>query len=303
MVVIDEVGSSGLLILHVVVCNTVPLIVGSIPDHPQIEGGVVVIRIRRHHRRRGERARSLRNVCHRDRHGLRIGAVAAAVLNRHLHLVAPFRLLVQRGLGDELSGRGVNVERRRVGAAETVGQGVAELDFVVVFPVFVGVGGRDGGTDVNARGRVFRNFSVVSTGVPRGIGRVDHVVRREQDSQAGRASTSANAAAKVMTGMYCLIDSPIWTLNEAVPALPPTRVTSLPPEMPYSIRLPSYPHIMSIEIRVSYPAIAPCLSPPSPPPTSSNLTITAEMQQNATKCNNTEMFRIPPVLRVFPLLG
>ena len=66
------------------------------------------------------------------------------------------------------------------------------------------------------------------------------------------ARASAPRKARVMTGMYCLIDSPIGLLNEKVPALPPTRDTPLPPEMPYSIRLQLYHYYVSIEIRVSY---------------------------------------------------
>ena len=157
------------------------------------------------------------------------------------------------------------------------------------------VGGRDRRSDVDARRRVLGDRASAAPGcehrrsVVRGcdVVREDRVVRREQPP-GNHGEASALSKARVMTGMYCLIDSPIWTLNEEVPALPPTRVSSLPPEMPYSIRLPLYPHIMSIEIRVSYPAIAPCLSPPSPPPTSSNLTITAG---NATKCD--KMRQIP----------
>ena len=71
----------------------------------------------------------------------------------------------------------------RVVAAEAVGECVAELDIVVVFPVIVAVGGGDGETDVDARRRVLRHGSAVVTRLEHRIGREDGVIRREQDSQ------------------------------------------------------------------------------------------------------------------------
>ena len=92
----------------------------------------------------------------------------------------------------------------------------------------------------------------------RGVRRKQDLVPRRPRCPKGAAlrralaRASATHTAKVMTGMYCLIDSPVGLLNEEIPALPPTRATSLPPEMPYSIRLQLYHYYVSIEIRVSY---------------------------------------------------
>ena len=85
-------------------------------------------------------------------------AECSSFVHRHPHHVvivvitgSTMRILkVQRGLGDELSGRGVDVEGRRVRAVEAVGQGVGVLDRAPL----VGVGGRDGVADVDARRRV-----------------------------------------------------------------------------------------------------------------------------------------------------
>ena len=190
MVVIGEAGFRGLLILHAVACNCIHRVVGGVPDHLQFVVRAT-IGIRRHHRRRGDFARKLLHVRDGDRHGPH-DAGAAAVLNRHRYLVdivvissSATRILeVQRGLGDELPGRCVDVERRRVRASEAVGQGVAELDIVVVFPVVVVVGGRDGVADVDAGRRVFGHLSRdgIASVFEHWIDRMYHAVGGEQNS-------------------------------------------------------------------------------------------------------------------------
>ena len=102
-------------------------------------------------------------------------------------------------------GRRVDVERRRVHASEFVGQRLAELDRALV-----GVGGRDGVADVDARRRVLRNAAM--SPVPETnsrIGRVDRRFPAGSSPPARAAKARTPTRARVTTVLFSFIESPV----------------------------------------------------------------------------------------------
>ena len=114
--------------------------------------------------------------------------------------------LVERCLRDELAGRRVDVERRRVRALEAVDQRVAELEVCI----FVGVGGRDGVADVDPRRRVLRDVPLAPYRCPTFRTRPRGLAFPKGSSPPARAArVSTPSRARVTTVLFSFIESPV----------------------------------------------------------------------------------------------